>query len=39
MYLKYVWWAGGKLVCKNLETIQENIGRKLAGVVQLEGLQ
>ena len=30
--------AGGKLVCKNLETIQENICRKLAGVVQLQGL-
>ena len=24
-----LWWAGGKAVCKNLEKIQENIGRKL----------
>ena len=26
-----VWWAGGKVACKNLENIQENIGRKQLG--------
>ena len=24
-----VWWTGRKVTCKNLEKIQENIGRKL----------
>ena len=26
-----VWWTGWKAVCKNLEKIQENTGRKLVG--------
>ena len=26
-----IWWTGGKAACKNLEKIQEKIGRKLVG--------